>query len=71
MAYVLEGPCPLGNIFGHPKMLAAGRFAVAEDGHFAGGGYGPIAVVSSTFPSREEAEEWLASHAEALAAPWG
>ena len=55
--YALEGPAVIATVHGY-QTLAAGRWVIVKDG--------PIAV-SRSFPSREEAEGWMADASIAIA----
>lgn len=63
-AYVIDGPCGIGNSFGyyHDDLLPAERFAVCEDGEYANGGSGPSTVDGKMYRTREAAERALAAY---------
>ena len=58
--YVIEGPTEIGNRFGYSgHALAAGKFAIVEDGEYSDGGYGPSSVDGNRYASRAAAEDAL------------
>jgi hypothetical protein len=59
-AYVVAGPCRVGNDFGYfGHEVPESKFLPVRDGEYANGGHGPSAV-GPLFDSREAAEGWLA-----------
>jgi len=60
MAYIIEGPDTIGNIFGsYGHKVPEGKFVVVTNDEYNNGGSGPCQWIQGLFTSREEAEKTL------------
>jgi len=57
-AYIVQGPCIIGNQFGYYGVkIPDGRWVIVENDEYANGGYGPCSVDGKLYQSEEAAKE--------------